>query len=137
MCWQCNRLKTRSVVCAAPSLRLCVLRPAFATAVLESLLHAAGNSLELSVHLARGAAEDQIGHRIAGNPDVLEGAEDMHLAIRQHDARLGHVLDGEAGLASLASDAADGTGKMLSRQWLHYAFSRRNPEADWGGTGGE
>lgn len=84
----------------------------------KSLLHPASHRPEVAVHLTRVLAQDQADDALSRNCDVLEAAQDVDLLVCQYDACSACVLDGEAGLAVLACDSADGTAQMLALKVL-------------------
>ena len=53
--------------------------------------------------------------------DVLEAAEDVNLAVREHDARPARILNRKLGLPGLAGDPADGAREVLAVQRLDVA----------------
>ena len=51
--------------------------------------------------------------------NVLKPAQDVYLAVRQHDPRLARVLNRKLGLSVVARDPADRAREVLAVQRLH------------------
>ena len=86
---------------------------------LEALLHPLRYPLEISIHLSRLLATDEVHNRLPSHVNVLEGPENVDLGISQHNPRPARVLDGVFCLAVLSSNTADRTAQVISLQGLY------------------
>lgn len=57
--------------------------------------------------------------------NILEPAEDVYLAVSEHDARPAGILNRKLGLAVVAGDPADGAREVLAVQRLDVADLKR------------
>merc|ERR1719234_1131278 len=87
--------------------------------ILKSFRGPGCNSPQRAVDFRRWRTKDQVTQRSPCNGNVLVGAQDVNLVIRQHNPRLGHILNGVLGPAPLACYPANGSGKMIPFQGLH------------------
>merc|ERR1719234_538463 len=87
--------------------------------ILKSFRGPGCNSPQRAVDFRRRRTKNQVAQRSPCNGNVLVGAQDVNLVIRQHYPGLGHVLNGVLGPAPLACYSANGSGKMIPFQGLH------------------
>merc|ERR1719234_1570993 len=87
--------------------------------ILKSFRGPGCNSPQRAVDFRRRRTKNQVAQCSPGNGDVLVGAQDVNLVIRQHNPGLGHILNGVLGPAPLACNPANGSGQMVPFQGLH------------------
>ena len=87
----------------------------------KPFLHPPRHRPQIPIDFTRRRPQYQADNRLPRDMNVLESAQDMYLAVRQHDPRPARILNREAGLAVVARDPADRAREVLAVQRLHVA----------------
>lgn len=62
---------------------------------------------------------DQTANGVPGHAEVVVGAEQVDLVVGQHNARLGHILDGHLHPPIFARNASDRPAQVVAAQGFH------------------